>query len=368
MRPIPILTALLTVALLFMLVFQREAVRDFVGGSTPEAAPEVQTSESPAETTEATGVSVIALESVAQEIESGVVLRGETEAMRQVTLVSETSGRVISEPIQKGADIAAGDVLCELDPGTRGVALTQAEAQLAEAQQNLTAAEKLAEGGFASDTRVLSARSAFEAAQAAVEQAQAALDDLTLTAPFAGLLEEDTAEIGTLLQPGSPCGTIVQLDPLKLVGYVAELDVNRIAVGARVGARLATGKEVLGKVTFVGRSADPVTRTFRVEAEVSNADLSMRDGQTADILIESAGQSAHLLPQSALTLNDDGHLGVRIVGDGDIARFVRVELVRDSTSGVWVTGLDEEAAVIVIGQDYVKDGVALDVTYKEPGT
>ena len=102
---------------------------------------------------------------------------------------------------------------------------------------------------------------------------------------------------------------MVQLDPLKLVGYVAELDVNRVSMGAPVGARLATGDQVQGRITFIGRAADPVTRTFRVEAQVANPDLAIRDGQTAEILIQSAGRTAHLLPQSALTLNDAG-LGI----------------------------------------------------------
>lgn len=367
MRPIPILTALLTVAVLFMLVFQREMVRDFVGlgGEVEETATDTQTTETE---TAPTRISVVAMRSAAQEIDSAVVVRGETAATRSVTLMSEASGRVIAAPVSKGDAVAEGDVLCRLDPGTREVALKQAQAQLTEAEQNLNAAERLSEGGFAAETRVLSARSAYEAAQSAVEQAQSALDDLDIRAPFGGLIEDDTAEIGALLQPGSPCATIVQLDPLKLVGYVAELDVNRVTMGAQVGARLATGDQVLGQITFVGRAADPLTRTFRVEAQVANTDLAIRDGQTAEILIQSAGRTAHLLPQSALTLNDAGDLGVRVVGDGDVARFLPVDLVRDSTDGVWVAGLPEETAVIVVGQDYVTDGVDIDPTYRESGT
>ena len=201
MRPIPILTALLTVAVLFMLVFQREMVRDFVGpGSDVEAAVEEDAPTD--ETPDASRISVIAMRSAAQEIDSAVVVRGETEATRSVTLMSEASGRVIAAPVAKGDAVAEGDVLCSLDPGTREVALKQAQAQLTEAEQNLNAAEKLSEGGFAAETRVLSARSAFEAAQSGVEQAEAALDDLDIRAPFSGLIEDDPAEIGALLQPG----------------------------------------------------------------------------------------------------------------------------------------------------------------------
>lgn len=366
MRPIPILTALLTVVILFMLVFQRETVEALVGTRAPdEAAAETPEGDQPVE--DGTAISVIALRSVAQEIDSAVVLRGATEATRSVSLMSETSGRVIAAPVPKGSLVFEGDVLCELDPGTSAVTLKQARAGLAEAQQNLTAAETLAEGGYASETAVLAAHTAFEAAQASVEQAEAAMDKLKIRAPFDGLVEDDPAEIGALLQPGALCAAIVQLDPLRLVGHVAEAEVGRVVAGAQVAARLATGDQVFGQVTFVGRTADPVTRTFRVEAEVDNPELDIRDGQTAEILVASAGRVAHLLPQSALTLNDDGALGVRVVGDGDVARFLPVDLVRDSTDGVWVAGLPDETAVIVVGQDYVTDGVPIAPSFRESG-
>ncbi|TYB82796.1 efflux RND transporter periplasmic adaptor subunit [Maritimibacter fusiformis] len=413
MRIIPILTAIVVVVGLFLFVFEREAVLRFAGieaaepaadGTTPAPAPETGTTDTPA------GVAVIAIDSEAREIDSAVILRGRTQASREVELRAETSGKVVSAPIPKGTLVEAGDLMCEIEMGTREAALAEAEARLAEARANaptaaarvaeaqarldeaainLNAAEKLATEGFAASTRVAAANSAMEAARAALTQAQsgassaeAAIESATagvaaarreiertrISAPFAGVLETDTAELGSLLQPGSPCATILNLDPIRLVGFVAEVDVDRVTIGAPAGARLASGREVVGQVTFLSRSADPTTRTFRVEAEVANADLTIRDGQTAEILVQSSGRMAHLLPQSALTLNDTGALGVRVVGDGNIARFAPVEMLRDTLEGVWVAGLPDTARVIVVGQDYVKDGVALDVTLRETGS
>ncbi|MFP4044490.1 MAG: efflux RND transporter periplasmic adaptor subunit, partial [Rhodosalinus sp.] len=263
--------------------------------------------------------------------------------------------------------------------------LAEAEARLVEAQLNATAAARLSEGGFASETRVASTRAAVRSAEAGVESArsqletvkaniqgaEAAVDSaetemarLEIAAPFAGLLESDTAELGSLLQPGELCAKVIGLDPIKVVAFVPETEVDRVAVGARAGARLVSGRDLTGEVTFLSRSADPVTRTFRVEITVPNPDLSVRDGQTAEILIEAEGAMAHLLPQSALTLNDAGTLGVRVAREG-VARFVPVTLLRDTTTGVWVGGLPDEAAVIVLGQEYVTDGVPVEVTWQE---
>ena len=66
-----------------------------------------------------------------------------------------------------------------------------------------------------------------------------------------------------------------------------------------------------------------------------------------------------------MTLDDDGQLGVRLVGADNRAEFAQVSLLRDSDDGAWLAGLPQEAAVIVSGQEYLIDGVALEVTYRD---
>lgn len=408
MRLLSVLTAILVVAALYLFVFQRDSLRDFAGGSGAQAsaatvvADEDAVEDNPSEAT----VSVVALKSSAQSIDGAVILRGRTEAIRQVEVRAETTGRVISTPLRRGESVEEGQLMCSLDPGTRRITLddaraglleaearlpeakarlAEAEARLVEAEINDRAAARLSEGGFASETRVAATTASVEAARAGVESANSGvasasagiqsaaaavaaaeneLEKLEMRAPFAGLLESDTAELGSLLQPGSLCGTVIQLDTIKLVGFVPESSVERVLLGAPAGARLASGREVIGEVSFISRSADPNTRTFRVDVDVPNPDLSLRDGQTVEIAIQAEGELAHLLPQSALTLDDAGHLGVRLVKDG-LAEFAAVSVLRDTQEGIWITGLESEVDVIVVGQEFVTTGVPVDVTYRE---
>ncbi|QDC09211.1 efflux RND transporter periplasmic adaptor subunit [Oceanicola sp. D3] len=415
MRLFSILIALCVAAVLYLVIMQRDLLLSFAGGG--DDAPPVEQTEAEAEprSVEADGtgagearvVSVLAIESEAREIDSAVVIRGRTEAARQVVVRAETSGQIISEPLRKGAFVDAGQMLCEIDPGTRETQLAQARAQLAsaragipeaearvaearaaleEAEINDRAASQLSEGGYASDTRVAATRAGVSSAKAAVQAAQSGVEGaksqvqtaeaavaaaekeierLTITAPFSGLLESDSAELGMLLQAGSDCATILQLDPIKLVGFLPENEVDRVETGAQAGARLATGDEVTGKVTFLSRSADASTRTFRIEVQVPNPDLAIRDGQTVEIAVSADGAKAHLLPQSSLTLDDDGALGVRWVDDESTARFAPVIVLRDTVDGVWVTGLPDQVKVITRGQEYVVDGVPVKVTLEE---
>jgi multidrug efflux system membrane fusion protein len=303
--------------------------------------------------------SVVARRSVAQPFEDRLILRGRTEADRRVEVRAEIAGLVASPPIRKGATVAEGDVLCALAPGERPAILTEARANLRKAEVDFAAAERLAKSGFTAETEALSRGAALEAARAELMRAEIDMGRLGIVAPFAGVLEDDTAELGALLQPGSLCATLIALDPTLLVGYAPERDIDRLAVGAPASGRLITGREVSGVIRFVARSADPGTRTYRVEVEVANPDLSIRDGMTAEIMVGLDAADAHFVPQSALTLDDTGVLGVRLVVDG-AARFAAATILRDTPEGVWLAGLPPEVDVIVVGQEFVSDGAPVD--------
>ncbi len=360
MRIFPLVTALTVMAVMYLMIMERDAVFRFAGVS----AAETELTEE-AEEPEAPRVRVVGLRSVAEPVPSSVVLRGRTEAMRQVEVRSETSGLVVSDPIRRGASVSAGDPLCEVAPGVRKAALDEAQAQLAEAEIALRAAEGLSEGGFASETRVANARAARLSAQAAVDRAVEEVARLVMHAPFDGMLETDTAELGSLLQPGGLCATLIQLDPIKLVGFATEAQVDSLELDAPAGARLASGREVMGTVSFISRSADPETRTFRVEVTIPNPDGRIRDGQSADILISGQSAEGHLIPGSALTLNDAGELGLRLVDDEGLVSFAPAQVMRDTAEGMWLTGLPDEIGAIIIGQEFTREGAHVNVTWRD---
>ncbi len=360
MRIFSILTALAIMAFMYAFIMEREALMALASGAavTPEDEAELGAVE-PARV-----MRVVAQHSVAQPVESAVTLRGRTEAARRVQVRAETSGLVVSEPLPRGSEVAAGDPLCELSGGVRSAQLAEARARLAEAEVNLNAAERLSDEGFASQTRVLSARAATQSAQAAVDAAVEELARLVMHAPFDGILESDTAEMGSLLQPGAVCATLIKLDPIRLVGFVSERQVDRLEVGALAGGRLASGREVMGNVSFISRAADPETRTFRVEVTVANEDNAIREGQSAEMLIQSEGAVGHLLPGSALTLADDGVLGIRAVDDAGRVTFLPATMLRDAAEGIWLGGLPDVVDAIVVGQEFVREGVEVEVTWR----
>ena len=120
--------------------------------------------------------------------------------------------------------------------------------------------------------------------------------------------------------------------------------------------RFIDNSTVKGKVTFVSLSADTATRTYRVETRMDNADAAIPDGVTCEMAVELGAVNAVAVPRSAIVFSDDGRLGVRIADAESRAQFVPVEVVDDATDVIWLTGIDKASRVIVVGQDFVKDG------------
>lgn len=310
-------------------------------------------------------VPVIALRSEARALPSTLVLRGVTEASRKVEAKAQTSGLVVSEPQRKGARVERGDLLCEIETGERESQLAEANARLAQAQADAEASRSLAQKGYSSETALAADLTALAAAEAAIKRIELDIARRQIHAPFDGVLETDAAEIGDLMQPGSVCASIVALNPIHVVGFASEAEVGAIRLDAPAEARVLGGETRAAEVSFVSRVADPDTRTFRVEATTENADEALRDGMTAELTIPLESARAHLAPHSALTLDEAGALGVRVV-DGDRAAFQPVVILRDDAEGVWLAGLPDEAAIVVLGQEYVTDRSRVSVSFRSP--
>ncbi len=308
----------------------------------------------------------------AQPMPVEVPLRGRTQAKATVTAVAETAGTVDTVHVSKGQRVEVGDLLCTLDQGTRVAAVAQAQAAvdqanaaLAQAQLNFDTNAGLREKGLAAantanaaDVALAQAKAGVSQAAAGLDNAEAELDRTEITAKVSGLVQDPLALAGSMLNAGGACATIVQLDPMIFAGMVPEKHIGLAKLGLVASIKTVTGQSVEGKVTYIASQADNATRAFPVEIEIPNADFAIKDGVTAEAVVNLGAAPGHLLPQSVLTLDDEGTLGVRTVEDGVVA-FYEVTIVSDTRQGVWVTGLPAVTEVITVGQEGVTAGQAV---------
>ncbi len=295
-----------------------------------------------------------------QEWRAEIVVRGRTASVRKVVVRAETAGAVSETPAREGSPVKQGDVLCQIAVDARRAQRAEARASLNKAKLDHDAAVKLSADGFRSETAVAAAKAALDLAIANLERADIELQKTSIAAPFDGIFDVRAVEAGDFLKVGDPCGTVIQQNPFLVVGAVAEKDVAKISLGDRGIARLATGEEIEGEVSFIAAAADPATRTFGVELTVPNEDGLLRDGVTAEFTVFAQNRLAHLIPRSAFTLNDQGVLGVRTLDPENKASFNPVKPLGETAEGMWVSGLEGAARVIVRGQDFVSAGQMVD--------
>ena len=250
--------------------------------------------------------SVTVLNSNAIERAKKIKVSGTTEADKLIKIRAEASGTVVSRPVKQGQFVKKDQLICQLYNASR-----------------------------TSYPKVI--------------------------APFDGYLETFSVKEGDYLNTGAVCATIIDPDPMRLIGEVSEKEINLVKVGAKAGAELISGKKVEGTVSFVSTSANKGTRTFRVEIDVNNSDRSIRDGVSAQIEIEGDTILAHKISPSILMLGEAGELGIRTVNKDDQVEFKKIEILEDSMEGIWITGLPKNTRIITIGQEYVFQGQTVNV-------
>ncbi|MBV1902964.1 MAG: efflux RND transporter periplasmic adaptor subunit [Marinosulfonomonas sp.] len=313
-----------------------------------------------------------------QPMKLEVTLRGHTEAKASLAATVETSDIVASVAVREGQSVEEGDLICTLEGGTRqasvnqsGAAVKQAEAALLKAQTDYNTNKALRQKGLASENsrdifsaNLRAAESGLEAAQVGLKNRVDELENTEIRAGLSGVVQGPIVEVGTLLNFGGSCAKIIQLDPMVFVGAVPQLRISLVKLGVPAKIRTINGQNSEGVVTFVSVSSDPATRTFAIEIEFPNADGLIFDGLTAEALVDMGNVPAHLLPQSILTLDADGVLGVKAVQDQKVV-FYPLDILADTRQGVWVAGLPLSVDLIVRGQEYVSKGQAVQARFAQ---
>jgi len=294
-----------------------------------------------------------------------VKVRGRTEAKRTVEVKAELPGKVVSRPVERGTVVAANDVLCELSLEDRRDSLVEASAQLSQAKIDYQGALKLQQKGFNSESAIAAAKARLAATQAELNRRELDLAKIYFRAPFDGVVEDVSLEIGDYVTPGATCAQIVDLDPMLLTGRVSEQEVVDLGLGQLAEGLLRNGTRVSGPVTFIGQTSDPSTRTYPIEIELPNPDQSLRSGITSEILVPVEVIMAQKVSPALIALDDAGGIGIRTINSDDIVEFHPIEIIADAQDGVWVTGLPNRAGLITVGQELVTAGERVDPVYQD---
>jgi RND family efflux transporter MFP subunit len=332
---------------------------------------------------------------------------GYVVARRQAAVSAEVTGKLEEVLVDEGMRVEEGQILARLNDATERARLELSQArlaaaeaavaelrvQIADAERTLRRQRELRDRDLVSqaeldaaetavrslEARLETRRSDVEVARRDVRLQQQLVDELTVRAPFSGVVIAQTAEIGEMISPISAGGgftrtgvcTLVDMDSLEIEVDVNESYIDRVETGQAVVARLDAYPDwnIPAEVKRIVPAADREKATVRVRVELLETDARILPDMGVSVRFldsePAAGDSERVrvrtLPESAL-FQAGGNDYVLIVADGRVERrAVRVGS-RESGRAVITAGLaDNESVVADPAATGLEDGDAVRV-------
>ncbi|HEV8382824.1 MAG TPA: efflux RND transporter periplasmic adaptor subunit, partial [Gemmatimonadales bacterium] len=280
---------------------------------------------------------------------------GTVEAIRSVDVLPQVNGTILHVNFAEGDEVAAGQILFEIDPRPYRAALQQAEGTLLrDLTQAVSAAREAARYKTLAATNTVTQedyetkQSAADAAYAAVRSDSAAaaiarlnLEYATVRAPIGGRTGRLLLHEGNLVRAGSdPLVSIVQLRPILVRFPVPAISLP--AIRQRAGQQLAaiadpardSASSIQGILSFVDNQVDTSTGTVLLKARFPNRDGSLWPGEFVRItLVLGVQNDAVVVPSQAVMQGQQGTYVFVVNNDGTAStQPVTVERTLDSLS------------------------------------
>jgi len=306
---------------------------------------------------------------------------GVVHARYEIPLSFQIGGRILHRHVDAGQQVAAGELLFELDPRDfdQAVRVAQADVDSARAELNVAEAETrrnrdLLNKEFISpqdyerfELAEQSARQRLNAFLARLEQAKTSREYATLAARDDGLLIEVTAEPGQVVAAGETIGMLATgTGPDGRPRREVEVFLPESAAIAETG-RLVSGDETTARKIaelrlreFAG-AADDQSRTRRARYTVVSSDQALRLGAIVKVALNPSGSSSSARPEfdvpvGAINERGDG-ARVWLVADGR-AQPVSVEVLELSGERARIAAdLAPDTRVIAAGTHRLQPGM-----------
>ncbi len=292
------------------------------------------------------------------------LLPARVEGQFEATLAVEKAGIVRELRADKGARVAAGEVLLRMDDATWKSVADRAEIEFREAEKAMTRWEELKKTGAVSPSDYDAIRARFDHAKVGLADARDQLEKCALKSPAKGVIADRLLEVGEYAGEGAAAFRLVDSDRIKLVLDVPERSVYAIEAGQVLGftVEAVPGRTFEGAVTFVSPAASRENNAFPVELTAENPDGVLRPGMIARVaLSRPSSENAVVLPLSAVLPRKGEHI-VFVVEDGKASRrIVRLREIKGQ-SAVLESGVRDGDRVVVEGSRALADGMPVDET------
>jgi multidrug efflux system membrane fusion protein len=215
-------------------------------------------------------------------------------------------------------------------------------------------------------SQIVQGQARIAGAQAQLDEGEIALRDCALVAPLAGVVLKRFVEVGSLVGPGVPVFSIIDVSSVKVIFAAPDILVNKLRIGQvlPISTEAVPGASFTGHISRIAAAADPRSRAFDIEVTVANADGRLKPGMIATIEFQNRNPGAALpvipLPAVTKSAKDPKAYSVFVVDRREGRDYVHERIVHLGDplgNGVAVIdGVQAGENVVVSGTTLVRDG------------
>jgi HlyD family secretion protein len=282
-----------------------------------------------------------------------ITASGELGAYRSVNVSPKRQGVLQELYVEEGDAVVAGQPIALMDSGDLRDRLQELQAlenstkaQLERSRSELERNQGLYSQKAISQTDYTRIRStylvdlaAMQAAQQRLEQRQIERSELTVRAPFSGVITARFADPGAFVTPttsasasaGASSSSIVELaQGLEAIAKVPESDIGRLKLGQPASVRVDAfpDRRFAARVRQIAPRAEKLNNvtSFEVKLQLLSPPPELRIGMTADIDFNTGQLAARTLVPTVAVVTEEGRPGVLLVGPKNQPTFQPVTL------------------------------------------
>lgn len=286
------------------------------------------------------------------------VFDARVEAVRESTVSTQTSGRIIEINFDVDDLVEQGEVIVRIRDREQRAAVASAEARFREAQAEFERVRDLLQKNLIARAAFDRAEADLEAARASRDLAREQLEHTVVRAPYSGIVTERHVELGETANLGQPLMTGFSLDALRLVVTVPQEAITAVRQHSHARVLLRDGRELIVEQLTFFPYADPSSHTFRVRVPLPEGLDGVYPGMFAKVAFQTGEAERLVVPREAVAHRSE----VTAVYVVDDAGDVRLRHVR---TGRVLNGLVEVLAGLQPGERVALDPVAAAIFYKE---
>lgn len=306
-----------------------------------------------------TAVTVVAEQVQTHQINQSLSLVGKLEAVQSVVIASEVSGKVESIQVKANQNVRQGQLLIKLEDDKALAAQTEANAYLKDEQRKLKEYERLVKRNAITQTEIDAQKASVEIAEARLAAAKASLNDLHISAPFAGTVGFINFSRGKLVSAGTELLTLDDLSLMQLDLHIPERYLSQISLGMAVTASSNAWKNETfqGKIVGIDSRINAETLNLRVRIQFANPENKLKPGMLLNTALAFPAIEAPIIPVQALEYSGTKRY-VYVIDENNKARRTEVLLgARVENQVVIESGVNIGDKIVVQGIVNMRDGV-----------